>query len=48
MGQKKGNPKMDVHIHTGLHKKDRNISNEQPNPTATRTGGATINRAQSK
>ena len=28
VGQKKGNPEMEVHIHTGLHKKDRNISNK--------------------
>ena len=35
-------------IHTGLHKKDRNISNKQPNPTSTRTGGKTTNKAQSK
>ena len=29
-------------------KKDRNISNKQPNLTSTRTGGTTTNTAQSK
>ena len=29
-------------------KKDRNISNTQPNPTSTRTGGTTTNKAQSE
>ena len=29
-------------------KKDRNISNKQPNPTPTRTGGKTTKTAQSK
>ena len=38
----------EVHSDTGLPKKDRNISNEQPNSTSTRTGGATTNKAQSK
>ena len=28
--------------------KKRKISNQQPNPTSTRTGGTTINKAQSK
>ena len=28
--------------------KHRNISNKQPNPTSTRTGGTTINEVQSK
>ena len=26
---------MEIHRDTGLPKKDRNISNEQPNPTST-------------
>ena len=34
-------------IDTGLPKKDRNISNKQPNPTFTTTGGTT-KTAQSK
>ena len=29
-------------------KKDRNISNKQPNPTSTRTGGTTTNKTQSE
>ena len=29
-------------------KKDRNISNKQPNPTPTRTAGTTTKTAQSK
>ena len=29
-------------------KKDRNISNKQPNPTSTRTGGTTTKKSQSK
>ena len=35
-------------IDTGLPKKDRNISNKQPNPTFTTTGGTTTKTAQSK
>ena len=34
--QSKGSPKRKVHSDTGLPKKDRNISNKQPNPTSTR------------
>ena len=29
-------------------RKDRNISNKQPNPTSTRTRGTTANKAQSE
>ena len=47
MGQSEGSPEKEVHSDTGLHKKDRNISNK-PNPTSTRTGGAKLNKAQSK
>ena len=32
-----GSPEKEVHSDTGLPKKDRNISNEQPNPMPTRT-----------
>ena len=48
MGNSKGSPQRqrEVHSDTGLPKKDRNISNEQPNPTSTRTGGTTTNKAQ--
>ena len=37
-----------IAINTGLSKKDRNISNKQPNPTATGTGGTITKTAQSK
>ena len=39
MGHSKGSPEREVHSNTGLSKKDRNISNKQPNPTPTRTRG---------
>ena len=39
-------PESEVHSNTGLLKKDRNFSNKQTNPTSTRTGRATINKAQ--
>ena len=48
MGHTKGSPEREVHSDTGLCKKDRNISNKQPNPTSTRPGGTTTNKAQSK
>ena len=48
MGHSKGSPEREVHSDTGLPKKDRNISNKQTNPTSTRTGGTTTNKAQSK
>ena len=41
MGQREGSPERKVHTNTGLPKKDRNISNKQPNPTLTRTGRTT-------
>ena len=57
MGHTKGSPEREVHsdtgpereVHsdTGLPKKDRNISDKQPNPASTRTRGTT-NKAQSK
>ena len=34
-----GSPEREVYGDTGLPKKDRNISNKQPNPTPTRTEG---------
>ena len=37
MGHSKGSPEREVHRHTSLPKKNRNISNKQPNPTPTRT-----------
>ena len=36
----------EVPIDTGPHKQDGNISNKQSNPTSTRTGGSTTNKAQ--
>ena len=39
MGHSKGSPEREVHSDKGLPKEDRNISNKQPNPTSTRTGG---------
>ena len=47
MGHSEGNPETEVHSNTDLPKKDRNISNKQPNPTPTKTGGTT-KTAQSK
>ena len=35
MGHSKGSPEREVHSDTGLPKKNRNISNKQPNPTPT-------------
>ena len=35
MGHSEGSPDMEVHNHTGLPKKNRNISNKQPNSTST-------------
>ena len=37
MGHRKGSPEREVHSDTALSKKDRNISNKQPNSTTTRT-----------
>ena len=47
MGHSEGSPERKVH-NTGQPKKDRNISNKQPNPTSTRTGGTTKSKAQSE
>ena len=48
MGHGEGRPERGVHIYIGLPKKDGNISNKQPNPTSTRTGGTTTKTAPSK
>ena len=48
MGHNKGRPEREVHSNSGLPKKVRNISNKQPNPKATRTGGTTTNKSQSE
>ena len=36
MGHSEGSPEREVHSDTGPPKKDRNISNKQPNPTTSR------------
>ena len=48
MGHSKGSPEREVHSDTGLPKKNRNISNKQPNCTPTRTRGTTTKTAQRK
>ena len=48
MGHSEGSPEREVHSDTGKPEKDRNISNKQPNPMPTRTGGTTTKTAQSK
>ena len=48
MGHSEGSSEREVHSNTGLPKKDRNSSNKQPNPTSTRTGETTTNKAQSE
>ena len=48
MGHNKGHPEREVHSDRGLPKKNRNISNKQPNPMPTRTQGTTTKTAQSK
>ena len=48
MGHSKGSPESEVHNGTGLPKKNRNISNKQPNRTPTRTRGTTTKTTQSK
>ena len=46
-GTHEGSPEREVHSNTGLPKKDRKISNKQPNPTSIRTRGTTTNKALS-
>ena len=48
MGYSKGRPEREVHSDTGLPKKNRNISNKQPNPKSTTTGRTATKTAQSK
>ena len=47
-GHSAGSPERKVHSNTGLPKKNRNISNKQPNPTTTRTQGTIKKTTQSK
>ena len=42
MGHSKGSLESEVHSNTGLPKKNRNISNKEPNPTPTRTQGKNL------
>ena len=44
MRHSKGSPEQEVYSSTGQPKKDRNISNKQPNPIYTRTGGTTTSK----
>ena len=48
MGHRKGSPEREVHSTTGLPKKNRNISDKQPNHTPTITRGTTTKTTQSK
>ena len=48
MGHSKGSPERGVHKNTGLPKKNKNISNKQPNPTPTRIPGITTKTTQRK
>ena len=48
MGHSKCSPEREVHSDTGLPKKNRNISNKQPNPTPIRTQGTRTKTAQNK
>ena len=48
MGHSKGSPEREVHRNTGLPKKERKISNKQPNPTSKKTRGTTTNKSQSE
>ena len=47
-GTPQNSPEREVHSNTGLPIKDRNISNKQPNPTSTRTGGTKTKTTQRK
>ena len=47
MGHSEGSPEREIHSNTGLPTKNRNIIKKQLNPTSTRTGGTTTNKAQS-
>ena len=48
MGHRKSSPEKEVYSDTGLPEKNRNISNTQPNPIATRTQGTTKKATKSK
>ena len=44
MGHSEGSTKREVHSDTDIPKKDKNISNKQPNSTSAKTGGTTTNK----
>ena len=48
MGHSKGSPEREVHSNTGLPKKNRNISNKQPNSMPRKTRGTITKTNQSK
>ena len=48
MRHRKVSPERKVHSDTDLPKKNRNISNKQPNPTSIRTRRTKTNTAQSE
>ena len=48
MRHSKGSPEREGHSNTTLPKKDKNISNKQPNPISTRTRETTTNKPQSE
>ena len=48
MGHSRCSPDRAVHRDIGQPKQNRNISNKQPNPTSTSTGGTTANKAHSE
>ena len=48
MRHSEGSSEREVHSYTGLPKKNRNISNRQPNPAPTRTRWTTTQTTQSK
>ena len=48
MGRRECSPEREVQSDIGLPNKDRNISNTQPNPKSTGTGGTTTNKALSE
>ena len=48
MGHSKGSSEREVHSDIGLPKKDRNISNKQPNPTSKRAGGTSTNKSHNE
>ena len=48
MGHREGSPERKVHSDTGLPKKDKNISNKQPNPTPTKSQEKTTKTSHSR